>query len=133
MSHAATHEVDEDYAFTEISSPVVIDRLLDKNSFLVDRWDKLTAWHKSQYDWRLNEFAVTEARAIMHYPGPVGKAKYAAQIDEGVIMARTYLGIAKAQLTLCEHRLHSLSKQAINLATRNKALMQSYNHGGGSY
>lgn len=124
---------DEGYAFTEISSPAVIDRMLDRNSFLVDKWDRLTAWHKSQYDWRLGEFVKTEARFIMHYVGPLTKAKYAAQVDEGVIMARTQLGIAKAQLTVCEHRLHSLSKEAINLATRNKAIMQSYNHGGGAY
>lgn len=124
---------DDNYAFTEISSPAVIDRMLDKNSFLVDKWDRLTAWHKSQYDWRNSEFIKTEARAIMRYDGPVTKAKYAAQADDDVIMARTYLGIAKAQLAICEHRLHSLSKESINLATRNKALMQSYSHGGGTY
>lgn len=124
---------DAGYDFTEISSPAAIDRMLDKNSFLVDRYDKMTAWHKAQYDWRNGEFIKTEARAIMSYEGPVSKAKYAAQASDDVIMARTYLGIAKAQLNICEHRLHSLSKEAINLATRNKALMQSYNHGGGTY
>jgi hypothetical protein len=129
----ASFSEDEGYAFTEISSPAVIDRLLDKNSFLVDKWDRMTAWHKAQWDWHHDQFAMREAKAIMRYDGPVGKAKYAAQADDDVVMARTYLGIAKAQLTICEHRLHSLSKEGINLATRNKALMQSYAHGGGTY
>lgn len=114
---------DEGYAFTEISSPAVLDKLLDKNSYLVDLYDRMAAWHKAQYDWYNNQFIVKEAKAIMSYPGPVGKARYAAQADDDVIMARTYLGIAKAQLVICEHRLHALSKEAINLATRNKALM----------
>lgn len=124
---------DDGYAFTDVSDPGVIDRLLDRNSWLVDRYDRMTAWHKAKYDWNLSQFAVAEARAIMHYPGPVGKSKYAAQIDPDVIMARTHLGIAKAQLTVCEHRLHSLSKEAITLAVRQKAIMQSYGHGGGTY
>lgn len=119
----ADFDEDAGYDFTEISSPAVIDRMLDKNSFLVDKYDRMTAWHAAQYHWRNDQFVVAEAKAIMSYSGPVGKARYAAQADEAVIMARTYLGIAKAQLTLCEHRLHALSKEAINLATRNKALM----------
>lgn len=124
---------DEGYAFTEISSPAVIDALLDKNSFLVDRYDKMTAWHKAQLEWRSDQFVTIEARKVMEYDGPVAKAKYYANNDDDVIMARTYRQIAKAQLGVCEHRLHSLSKESINLAVRQKALMQSYNHGGGSY
>lgn len=124
---------DDGYVYTDISDPGVIDRLLDHNSHLVDRFDKMTAWHKSQYDWYNSQFIVAEAKAIMEYPGPVGKSRYAAAANDDVVMARTYLGIAKAQLVICEHRLHSLSKSAINLAVRQKAIMQSYNHGGGTY
>lgn len=124
---------DDGYAYTEISSPVVIDHMLDKNSFLIDKWSRMAAWHKAQRDWRHDQFVKSEARAVMGYEGPATKAKFAAADDPDVQMARTYLSIATAQLGVCERRLHSLEKEAINLATRNKALMQSYNNGGGSY
>lgn len=130
---AATYEEDPDYAFTEISSPVVIDRLLDRNSWLIDKWNRMCAWHKAQAEWRNDQFVIAEARKVMEYDGPVAKAKYYANDDDDVIMARTMRSIAKAQLGVCEHRLHSLSKEAINLAVRQKAIMQSYGHGGGSY
>lgn len=123
---------DDGYFYNDLT-PEMVDRMLDKNSFLVDKWNRMFAWHKAQCDWRNDQFVVTEAKATMAYDGPATLAKAAANADDDVIMAKTYLSIAKAQLTVCERRLHALSKEAINLATRNKALMQSYNNGGGRY
>lgn len=123
---------DDGYVYTDLN-PAMVDQLLDKNSFLIDRYNRMAAWHKAQRDWRHDQFVVAEAKAVMGYDGPATKAKYAAAADDDVIMARTYLSIATAQLGVCERRLHALEKEAINLATRNKSLMQSYNNGGGSY
>ena len=128
-----TNFEDEDYVFTDVSDPGVIDKLLDRNSFLVDKWSRMAAWHKAQREWRATQFAITEARARMAYEGPPSLAKAAALTVDAVIQAQIDLDIAAAQLGLCERRLDSLTKESINLATRNKALMQSYNHGGGAY
>lgn len=124
---------DEGYAFTDVSDPGVIDRLLDRNSFLVDRYNKMLAWHQAQWDWRNDQFVIAEARAVMEYDGPAAKAKYYANNADTVITARTLRQIAKAQLIVCQRRLDALSKEAISLAVRQKAIMQSYNHGGGAY
>lgn len=124
---------DEGYFYTDISSPVMIDQLLDKNSFLIDKWNRLAAWHKGQRDFYHDEFVKTEAKFVMAFKGPVTKAKYAAAADDEVSMARTLWSIAQGQLGICERRLSSLGQEAINLATRNKSIMQSYNNGGGKY
>ena len=34
---------DDGYFYTDMS-PEMIDRALDKNSFLIDRWSRLAAW-----------------------------------------------------------------------------------------
>lgn len=124
---------DEGYTFTDVSDPGTIDALLDKNSFLIDKWNRMLAWHKAQWDWRNDQFVLAEAKAVMEYDGPAAKARFYANNDPDVIMARTYRQIAKAQLTICERRIDALTKEAINLASRNKALMQQYNTGGGRY
>ncbi|QSM01110.1 hypothetical protein SEA_NANOSMITE_65 [Mycobacterium phage Nanosmite] len=123
---------DADWVPTDLS-PLQLDRALDKNSYLIDKWNRMMAWHKAQRDWRKTQFVVAEAGAVMRYGGPATKAKYAAIDNETVIMARTYLDIAEAQLGVCERRLHSLEKEAINLALRNKLLGALANNGGGSY
>lgn len=128
----STWDEDDAYVYTEMS-PELLDRMLDKNSFFIDKWNRMMAWHKAQWQWRHDEFVKTEARAVMSDSGPATKAKFAAAANDSVIMARTYLSIAAAQLGVCERRLHALEKEVINLALRNKLLGALWNNGGGSY
>lgn len=128
-----SHFDDEGYVFTDVSDPGVIDKLLDKNSHVTDKWLRMAAWHKGQRDWRATAFAIEEARARMAYVGPPSLAKAAALTVVSVQQAQIDLDIAAAQLGLCERRLESLTKESINLAVRQKAIMQSYSHGGGTY
>ena len=123
---------DDGYVYTEMN-PVLIDMLLDKNSFLIDRWDRMIAWHEAQYKFYVSQHVLAEARAMMEWQGAVGKAKAAAITNPSVEAARIKMDIANAQLGVCTRRMHSLEKEAINLATRNKGIMQAYNNGGGSY
>lgn len=121
-----------DWAYTEMN-PHLLDQLFDKNSFLIDKWNRMLVWHKAQWQWRHDEWTKVEARAIMRDTGPATKAKFVATAAEPVALARTYLSIAAGQLHVCERRLHSLEKEAINLALRNKLLGALWNNGGGSY
>lgn len=123
---------DDGWVYTEMS-PALLDQMLDKNSFLIDKTDRMIAWHAAQNKYWARQFAIAEARAVMHYQGAVGKAKFAAVADEDVIAVATQWDIANAQLGLCERRGHALDKEAINLALRNKLLQATYNNGGGSY
>ncbi|SKM18394.1 Uncharacterised protein [Mycobacteroides abscessus subsp. massiliense] len=123
---------EQDWTPTDLT-PLSLDRALDKNSFLIDKWNKMFAWHRAQRDYLYTEFVKAEAGAVMRYTGPATKAKYHAMDTQAVIMAKTYLDIANAQLGICERRLHSLEKEAINLALRNKLLSALYNNGGGNY
>ncbi|AER26102.1 hypothetical protein SSEA_SKINNY_61 [Mycobacterium phage Skinny] len=125
-------EDDQDWVPTDLT-PMALDRLLDRNSYLMDKWDRMMSWHMAQRKWRHDEFVKAEAEAVMRYTGPATKAKYAAAEDPKVVMARTYLSIAEAQLGICERRLHSLEREAFNLGMRNKVLDKVYNNGGGSY
>jgi hypothetical protein len=122
----------EGYVYTEMN-PHLLDRLLDKNSYLIDKWNRMLVWHRAQRNWRNTIFVLAEAAAIMKDTGPATKAKAAATDTPKVIDARAYLDIAEAQLHVCERRLHSLEKEAINLALRNKLLGALWNNGGGSY
>lgn len=118
---------DDGYVYTEMSH-ALLDRMLDHNSFLVDKWDLILAWHKAQRDYFATRFALAEARATMAWSGAVGKAKAAAACAPEVERARICMDVAAAQLGLCERRAHSLEKEAINLALRNKLLQTSYNN-----
>lgn len=122
----------EDYVYTELS-PALLDRLLDKNSFLMDKWDKMLAWHRAQLRWYETQHGVIEARKQFSYGGPVGKMKTFSADDPEVQAAKLKVDIAYMQLGVCERRCHALEKEAINLALRNKLLGALYNNGGGSY
>jgi hypothetical protein len=128
----STWSDDADWVPTDLT-PLSLDRLLDRNSFLIDKWNRMMAWHKAQKDWHNDQFIRAEAEAVMRDTGPATKAKYAAAQHPDVVMARTYLSIATAQLGICERRLHSLEKEAINLALRNKLLGALVRNDGGAY
>ncbi|WP_099021242.1 hypothetical protein [Mycolicibacterium palauense] len=116
-----TWDDDAEYVYTEMN-PYLLDTRLDKNSYLVDKWDKMIAWHRAQARYFETQHALKEAEATMRWGGAVGKAKAYAQTEPAVIDARIKMDIAHAQLGLCERRIHSLEKDAINLALRNKLL-----------
>jgi hypothetical protein len=120
---------DSDWVPTDVTDPGVLDKLLDRNNFLIDRYNKVTAWHKGQLEWHHDQFVIAEARAVMHFDGPATLAKASANADEDVILARTQMTIAKAQLGVCEHRLAALGKEAMTLAARAKLLTQTYHNG----
>lgn len=122
---------ESDWVPTDLT-PVQLDRLLDRNSFLIEKWNKMMAWHKAQHDWYKELHTREEARAVMQ-ARTATTAKYAAAADPAVELARTRMLIALAQMGICERRLHALEKEAINLALRNKLLGALYNNGGGSY
>lgn len=122
----------EDYVYTEMS-PRLLDQLLDKNSWLMNRWDLMLAWHRAQFRWYETELGKVEARVQFSYGGPVGKMKVFAADDPTVQAAKLKADIAYMQLGTCERRCHALEKEAINLALRNKLLGALYNNGGGSY
>lgn len=124
-------EDDPEYVYTAMN-PELLDRLLDKNNHFMDKWNRMMAWHKAQWQWRHDMFVKAEASAVMRDTGPATKAKFAAADDDYVGLARTYLSIAAAQLGVCERRLHALEKEVMNLALRNKLLGALYNNGGGS-
>lgn len=118
-----------DYVYTELSPPH-LDRLLDRNSFLMDKWDKLLAWHRAQHRWYESKLGTAKGVAEFRYTGPATKGKAAAIADPDVQQAQLDADIAYMQLGTCERRVHALDKEAINLGMRNKLLASIYNSGG---
>lgn len=129
----STWNDNEDGYFYTVMNPALLDQLLDRNNHFMDQYNRLMAWHKAQWQWRHDNFVKAEASSVMKYQGPATKAKFAANDDDKVTLAKTYLSIAAAQLGICERRLHALEKEVMNLALRNKLLSAQYNNGGGSY
>ncbi|ASR75913.1 hypothetical protein J4U02_gp066 [Mycobacterium phage Aziz] len=122
----------EDYVYTELS-PQLLDQLLDKNSFLMNKWDKLLAWHRAQFRWYETRFNTAQKVAEFKDKGPATKAKAASFADAQVQQCQLDMDIAYMQLGTCERRVHSLDKEAMNLGMRNKLLGTLYNNGGGNY
>src|SRR4051794_34083671 len=115
----------EEFYYDETTAnPAAIDKMLAEISYWIARYDTYLAWFAAARDWRKTELAHAEARAIMTWGGAVGKAKaYATQQTE---QERIDYDIANALYTFVERRAHTLSKQSMNLASRNKNIMQSY-------
>jgi hypothetical protein len=122
----------EDYVYTEMN-PHLLDQLLDKNSFLMDKWDRMLAWHRAQFRWRESIHGKAVAAAEFRWTGPGWKSKAAATENADVQQAKLDMDIAYMQLGTCERRIHALDKEAINLALRNKVLGALVNNGGGNY
>lgn len=106
------------------ATPRDIDKALAENSYLIEKYDVYLAWFEAARNWRKTELALAEARAMMAWPGAVGKAKaYAAN---ETVQQRIDLDIAEALLIYVSRRAHTLSKQAINLHGRNRNILQGY-------
>lgn len=122
----------EDYVYTELS-PELLDRMLDKNAFLMNKWDRLLAWHRAQARFYDSKLGTAKGVAEFRYTGPATKGKAAAIADEKVQQAQLDADIANMQLGTCERRCHALEKESITLGMRNKLLSSLYNNGGGNY
>lgn len=117
---------DDGYVYTELN-PHLIDRLLDENTYLVEKWSRVAAWHEAKKDWATTNYAVAKARAEMSWDGPVSKGKAYAESENSVVAARIQMDIASAQFGLCEKRLKSLDRAAFNLGMRKNLLNGIFN------
>lgn len=111
------------------ATPQDIDKMLAENSHWIEVYDVYLAWFSAARNWRKTELALAEARATMSWSGAVGKAKMHAVA--ATAQERIDYDIAAALYTYVERRAHTLSKQAMNLASRNKNILSNYAVGGG--
>lgn len=106
------------------ANPQDIDRMIAENSYWIERYDTYLAWFSAARNWRKTEWDLAKARMEMSWSGAVGKAKSYATAETQ--QERIDYDIAEALYTLVERRAHTLSKQSMNLASRNKNILADY-------